>query len=78
MTNEKWQEIVEYVTNRLKTESQFDIDKERLFEQFGLSRPDSMEFMTRRDDPGPKYFEMKTIEYQSRPVLVFSRLERPS
>jgi hypothetical protein len=78
MTDDKWQEVVAYILNRLDSEAEFDADKEAFFTKFGLTESDDIEFMTRRDHPKPKYFHRKTVEHQSRLILVFSRLECPS
>jgi len=75
MTNDKWQEIVSYVLGRLENESEFDIDKERFFEHFGLESSDDIDFLMKRDYPRERHFQMKTVEFQSRLVFVFSRLE---
>ncbi len=74
MTNEKWQEIVSYILGRLENESEFDIDKERFFEHFGLESSDGIDFLMKRDYPREQYFHLKTVEFQSRLVFVFSRL----
>ena len=78
MTDDTWQEVVAYILKRLETESEFDADKIRLFETFGLTDDDELEFMDRRAHLREKYFEMKTVEHQSRSILVFSRLGSPS
>lgn len=75
MTNDKWQEIVSYVLGRLENESEFDIDKQRFFERFGLESSDDVDFLIKRDYPNDPHFQMKTVEFQSHPVFVFARLE---
>lgn len=75
MTNDKWHEIVSYVLGRLENESEFDIDKQRFFENFGLKSSDDVDFLIKRDYPRDRHFQMKTVEFQSHPVFVFSRLE---
>ena len=74
MTDNKWRKVVTYILKRLETEPEFDTDKIRFFEAFGLVDIDSIEFMDRRGYLRPKHFEMKTVEHQSRSILVFSRL----
>ena len=78
MTNDKWQEIVEYVLKRLKTDAEFDFDRAAFFTKFDLVEEDCSGFMTKRDYPRLKYFEVRTVEHASRLVLVFSRLEPPA
>lgn len=75
MTDDKWQEVVLHVLERLKTVPRFEAERESFFKHFGLIEADGEEFLRRRDHGRAKCFEYHQESRDSLRVLVFSRLE---
>ena len=76
MNNERWFEIVSYVTERLKSEADFTISHDSFFSRFGLTADDEHEIMMRLEEPVQRTWEMTTSGHGSLRVIVFRRKGR--
>ena len=75
MTDDKWQEVVLHVLERLKTVPRYEAERESFFKHFGLIEADDAEVAKSNYHGRAKCFEYHQESRDSLRVLVFSRLE---